>query len=700
MSQPLSAAAKRLLGVARPAPRFRDGGLVRGPGTPTSDSVDAKLSRDEFVLPADTVQAVGLRSLRDLVDSTHEPTGKQRRGRRFADGGMVDDELKKPNSFGDAAAATTNPGVTQAPPAPPAPAPAPMPSPSSPSNTFPGNRIQGDSGFSGAPVSASAPVAPTSAAAPAKDFTRDELIAQIPKDEGPSISTGRQVGDSWKDSEIGRNVYNSAMAIPGISRALPAVASTGQAVSSGISAASRLLGNASGMIASGAAMSGAAAAAQTPSSPDATAGAGAGRGRINPEFADPNKPPPTSTVPTAAPAPAQPSWDRSGMTNADVGAANPQGRVTAQRQANGTMSFSGNDVSGPVSYTNAKGDALPGAGINGRGFGSVTTAPAGSRMAMDDNGNYAFATSGSGTNGGSAASRLLNAGTQSPVGMTPEQAAQAGLIASATPVGYNPAYDQRLNQGNAAPAPNGGQGGGGDAQARLMAAGTAGFTGVIGQQSGNGNMWSRTPEQQRRDAEVQASSIHQKTAAQGSNALRSFEAQDLENVRGGNALQREAMQQSGSMARERLQQMGATDRANINARHYGDSNAIARGELAIKQGTAARQERTAQRIDDAEMALQNAKTPVEQRSARERLLALHGKSDSMKDRFVTVGGGQTVRDGQTVKEPTSLYDTVEKQWVQAPAPTEQASPAEGTKVRGKDGRIYVVKNGKPVPVGG
>ena len=388
------------------------------------------------------------------------------------------------------------------------------------------------------------------------------------------------------------------------------------------------------------------------------------------------------------------------MTNAEVGAGNPQGRIIAQRQANGTMSFGGENVSGPVSYTNAKGDALSGGGLNGRGFGSVITAPSGSRMAMDDDGNYAFATSGSGTNGGSAASRLLNAGTQSPVGMTPEQAAQAGLIASSTPVGYNPAYDQRLNQGNAAPAPNGGQGGGGDAQSRLMATGSGGFTGVFGQQSGNGNLWSRTPEQQRRDAEVQASSIHKPTAAIGAKAVRSMDAQDIEGVRGINALQREAMQQSGTMARERLQQMGATDRANIGARHYGDSNAIARGELAIKQGTAARQERTAQRVDQAETALQNAKTPIEQRSARERLLALHGKSDSMKDRFVTVGGGQTVRDGQTVKEPTSLYDTLENRWVQAPNSAEQAGPAEGSKVRGKDGRIYVVKNGQPVPVGG
>ena len=52
---------KTLAQIARansPHKHFRNGGYVRGPGTGTSDSIDAKLSAGEFVLPDDTVRAL------------------------------------------------------------------------------------------------------------------------------------------------------------------------------------------------------------------------------------------------------------------------------------------------------------------------------------------------------------------------------------------------------------------------------------------------------------------------------------------------------------------------------------------------------------------------------------------------------------------------------------------------------------------
>ena len=47
----------------------------------------------------------------------------------------------------------------------------------------------------------------------------------------------------------------------------------------------------------------------------------------------------------------------------------------------------------------------------------------------------------------------------------------------------------------------------------------------------DGNMMSRTPEQQRRDAEVQSTSIHRPTAARGMQALQSIDRSDLEGMR-------------------------------------------------------------------------------------------------------------------------------------------------------------------------
>jgi hypothetical protein len=45
---------------------FADGGLVQGPGTSTSDSVLARLSKDEYVLPKESVEIAGLSQLEKL----------------------------------------------------------------------------------------------------------------------------------------------------------------------------------------------------------------------------------------------------------------------------------------------------------------------------------------------------------------------------------------------------------------------------------------------------------------------------------------------------------------------------------------------------------------------------------------------------------------------------------------------------------
>ena len=81
-----------------------DGGHVRGPGSGTSDSIPARLSDGEFVLPADTVRKVGVKSLRDLVNVTHQPSGRPTHPARFADGGVVNltDRYKRSRTGFDA----------------------------------------------------------------------------------------------------------------------------------------------------------------------------------------------------------------------------------------------------------------------------------------------------------------------------------------------------------------------------------------------------------------------------------------------------------------------------------------------------------------------------------------------------------------------------------------------------------------------
>lgn len=79
-----------VLGIQR---YLRNGGKVRGPGGPRDDRVPAMLSNGEYVLPADTVDAVGVNRLEALRDATHKPSRRNLQSdgprRKMADGGIV-----------------------------------------------------------------------------------------------------------------------------------------------------------------------------------------------------------------------------------------------------------------------------------------------------------------------------------------------------------------------------------------------------------------------------------------------------------------------------------------------------------------------------------------------------------------------------------------------------------------------------------
>ena len=55
------------------------GGDVKGPGGPVDDKVPALLSNGEYVLPADTVRAIGVKNLDSMVSETHTPAAVQRK---------------------------------------------------------------------------------------------------------------------------------------------------------------------------------------------------------------------------------------------------------------------------------------------------------------------------------------------------------------------------------------------------------------------------------------------------------------------------------------------------------------------------------------------------------------------------------------------------------------------------------------------
>ena len=363
---------KTLAQIARansPHKHFRNGGYVRGPGTGTSDSIDAKLSAGEFILPDDTVRKVGVRRLQDLVHETHDPVPTKGK-RHYANGGLVDDKPKRPNRFdNDAFIQSMEQQRAAATQASQAAGQAAM----AEAEAVAQQAADAKRGSTLEPASAPALTAGSSGSPESKPLS--ERVAQIPSD-GQTAPAPDGSQSSWMNTEAGRNLSNIASALPGsLGGAIPAVIKTGGAISGGIDAATRLLG----------AGAGAAAVSALPSSAaertSATSTAGAGRGIVNPLAANPLAPPPVS----------------------------PPAAVTAPSTTDPATTSNVTRVGNSYSGTNVAGDIT----INGnapRSGGQISA----QNMAAADN----LATSQS----AGARERLLAAGT------TPTQGVQAPVV--------------------------------------------------------------------------------------------------------------------------------------------------------------------------------------------------------------------------------------------------------------------------------
>ena len=226
-----------MFGLSKPIPKDKGAKLAQAQNQ-APDSIPGMFKPGEFVLPPDTVHAMGgKQALQGVVDATHTPvaayglnaprarspqsTAAPQLGLKpevfFANGGAPEDQLRQP-------------GLGLAPSVSP-----------SPSNTFPGNRLPGNSGFSSAPASAPA-ASPTPAPAGMTDGQRADALAQIPTG-GPKAPAADGSQDSWGNTEVGRNVGNAVASLPGLG-GVGRVASTGGAISRGLNAASTAVNNA------------------------------------------------------------------------------------------------------------------------------------------------------------------------------------------------------------------------------------------------------------------------------------------------------------------------------------------------------------------------------------------------------------------------------------------------------------------------
>ncbi len=295
--------------------------------------------------------------------------------------------------------------------------------------------------------------------------------------------------------------------------------------------------------------------------------------------------------------------DRTGMTNAEVAQANPDGVVTMKRQPNGVMEFSGNNIKGPVSYADADGNAIAGAGIRGKGFGRVDVAPAGANVVMGPNGSYAYSNNAPAPSRGQQQTGLGFSGAQGRAdtaswmqpGMTAEQSLQ-----------YNQevANAQRIN-----------------AQQRALNPPKPEGTIKMG-------LMERTPDQQLHDAQVQASSIHAPTAALGKSELARLSAEraallsrsptDFDRQKYADSLSRQQQQDAWVMGK--------------NERTYQDS--------APERQTKALQAQQAVRTAQLYEAYQNATDPKQQAAIAERLRVLTGKDKPEAWKAIALSGGK------------------------------------------------------------
>lgn len=534
-------------------PRGADGAAFAQAQNQQPDSIPGMFKPGEFVLPPDTVHALGGKAvLQSAVDKTHTPSNAGAEvplGFKpelfFAQGGAPEDELKKANNFGDAAAAMNNAGVTTPPPAAPSPGLSPgmaAPLPQETGDAFlstPAARA----GLTQGQMPAPSPVA-TPAAAP----TAPRIAGDLPEWSGKQMSYGDQM------SKVGGFIADIPKHI---------VSAPGYGFNSDMK--------------------------PKPGISDPT-GAGAGRGRVNPPLAVPEGGAGGGRG-FVSPASANPALPTLSATQA------PQANSTPTRSSTGMVtregnSYSGSDISGDIS-------------ING-------AAP---------------------RNGGSIS-------------------AQNDMAAENLARGFRPGMGSEFA---AAPQPQLGFGPGSVLERQQQ----GGFTGVIGQQSGNGNMWSRTPEQLRRDAEVQASSIHKPTSALGVGALRSMDAQDLETTRGFNNLQREVVQQTGAntraagqnaaeLQRAAMREGGENTRFGFRSRSEAERTQIERDRFGLEKEAAGFKTRSAQQMQDLQRVYLDPNFSAEQRAqAQASLFALQGKSPEGRWKAVALQGGTDPQGNKT-----------------------------------------------------
>lgn len=141
------------------------------------------------------------------------------------------------------------------------------------------------------------------------------------------------------------------------------------------------------------------------------------------------------------------------------------------------------------------------------------------------------------------------------------------------------------------------------------------------------------------------------------------------------AFDMKAAEETAANQRTGMEQQGANVRASYTAASDAARNQIDRSRLALEQTEAGFKNRSAERQEAVEQAVLNAKTPADQRSARDRLMALAGKARDDQWKPVALQGGTDAAGNRTesilgaVNERTGEMRRMDQGGSQRPTPT-------------------------------
>ena len=188
---------------------------------------------------------------------------------------------------------------------------------------------------------------------------------------------------------------------------------------------------------------------------------------------------------------------------------------------------------------------------------------------------------------------------------------------------------------------------------------TGGYSGTIG--GGSGNMMSRTPEQQRRDAEVQSTSILKSTADRGRAALTGLDALDQQASRNAGSLDVANVREAGDTSRAFMRDQGDTNRALMRetgeSARAGGRNQLDSRRLGMEEVAAGYKSREADRTEKLYERYQAAKTPGDRSAIAQQIRDLKG-SQEQRDVWAHSPGGQVVdpRTQQLITQPGVIYN--------------------------------------------